>query len=184
MADVDALNTTLRAFIRELMGMPVNSVRPANQVAPTGLQSEQFATVLIASLVPIAQSQGAMATLANEALPSTNVRETVRVQFEALVSVQFFKGDAFTKAQRLAVRLFSSWATDTMQTLGLGLVDVSSPRNLTGQVDTFWEARGQLDLRIIVLAEEVMSLATYQTFTVAVSHMQPLSTTTSEVIAP
>ena len=44
---VDDINKLIRKFIRETLAMPENSVRKANQTAPTGKQSEPFATVLI-----------------------------------------------------------------------------------------------------------------------------------------
>ena len=71
---VDDINKLIRQFVRENLGMPENSVRPANQTAPTGKQSEQFATVLITMIASAGEDDR---QLANEVAPSKNVSETV-----------------------------------------------------------------------------------------------------------
>lgn len=184
MANEEAVGIIIRSLIRTALGMPINSVLPANQGAPTGLSSAQFATVFISSLVPLVDSTiGAVKRLKNELTPSTNVQETVVVQYKAMASVQFFKGDALTKARRLAVLLASTSMTEAMQKLGCGLVSVSAVRDLTGLVDTFWEARGQLDIVFILLAQEVLSVPSYNRFNFQMSS-DKTSTTISEVLVP
>jgi hypothetical protein len=184
MANEDAVNIMIRSLIRTALAMPADSVRPANQEAPTGLNSQQFATVLISSLVPLVDSaMGAVKRVINEVLPSTNISETVIVQYKAMVSVQFFKGDALDKARRLAVLLASSSMAESMQKLGIGLVSVSAVRDLTGLVDTLWELRGQLDIVFIILAKEILSVPTYNRFGLQISS-DKTSTTISEVIVP
>lgn len=179
MADVNAINKVLRQLVRETLSMPENSVRPANQNAPAGAKNEQFATVLITSIIGALWGEY---KLKDEAAPSLNVQESVTVQYTISVSVQFFRGDAYTKAQRLGVLLQTSSAIARMQALGLGLVGVSTARNLTAAVDTFWEERGQIDLEFHLIAQEIMSVPTYGTFRIDVSDNS--STTSSEVIAP
>ncbi len=179
MADVNAINKVFRQLVRETLSMPENSVRPANQNAPAGAKNEQFATVLITAL------SGAVwghPKLKDEVAPSLNVEETVTVQYTVSVSVQFFRGDAYTKAQRLGVLLQTSSAIARMQSLGIGLVGMSTARNLTATVDTFWEERGQIDLEFHLMATEKMSIPTYGTFYIDVKTES--STTSSEVIAP
>lgn len=179
MADVDAINKLFRGFFRELLGMPENSVRPANQNAPAGGKSEQFATVLVTGLEG---SVWGSVKLKDEPAPSLNVEESVTVQYLVSLSVQFFRGDAYTKAQRLGVLLQLSTAIARMQALGIGLVSVGTARNLTAVVDTYWEARGQIDLVFHLIARETLSLPTFGTFKIDVSDGS--STTSSEVIAP
>lgn len=179
MADVKAINKVFRQFFRELLGMPEDSIRPANQNAPAGSRTDQFATVLITNI------DGALwgtYRLKDEDAPSLNVQESVIVQYTISLSVQFFKGDAYTKAQRLGVLLQTSSAIAKMQALGVGLVGASAARNLTAVVDTYWEERGQIDLEFHLVAQEVMSVPTYGTFKIDVSTES--STTSSEVTAP
>ena len=50
MPDIKATNKKVREIVRTLLNMPENSVRPANQNAPTGTLDTQFATVLISAV--------------------------------------------------------------------------------------------------------------------------------------
>lgn len=176
---VDDINKLIRRFVRETLGMPENSVRPANQVAPTGKQSEQFATVLITLIDATGEDDR---RLANEAAPSLNVAETIIGQRRLVASVQFFRGDAYTKACRLNTLLSMSSAVDRLQAIGLGFVRASPVRNLTAVIDGAWEERAQIDLEFHLVAKEVQSLPTYGTFPISVTTES--STTSSEVAAP
>ncbi|MHB0973955.1 MAG: phage neck terminator protein [Thiobacillus sp.] len=176
---VDDINKLIRQFVRETLGMPANSVRKANQAAPTGAQNEQFATVLVTMLEPTGEDER---KLANEAAPSTNVAETVTGQRRLVASVQFFRGDAYTKACRLKTLMSSSGSIDKLQAVGLGFVRASPARNLTGVIDAGWEERGQIDLEFYLVAKEVQSIPTYGRFPIDV--ITESSTTSSEVIAP
>lgn len=160
----DSLNKRVRTLIRTLLGMPANSIRPANQNAPAGAIDEQFATVLIMTIGATGQDER---FLANEAAPSKNVVELIGGQRKFVASVQFFRGDAYTKAMRLEALLSTSKAVDLMQQLGIGFVDSSPPRNLTGVVNTLWEERGQIDLTFYVIAAEATSIPTYGTFPIS-----------------
>ena len=102
---VDDINKLIRKFVRETLGMPDNSVRKANQTAPTGPQDEQFATVLITVIDSTGEDDR---HLANEATPSLNVSETLIGQRRLVASIQFFRGDAYTKACRLNTLLSMS----------------------------------------------------------------------------
>lgn len=177
--DVNGVNKVFRKLFRELLAMPENSVRPANQNAPAGAKDEQFATVLVTMLPSPLFADRKFRDLPT---PSTEVEETLQGQRGVTVSVQFFRGDAYTKAERLGMLLQTSAAIDKMQALGIGLVRVGTARNLTAAVDTFWEERGQIDLEFYLVAKVVSNLPTYGRFPIAVSTES--STTSSEVIAP
>lgn len=165
MIDLAAVNTAIRAIIRDMLDMPAGSVRPANQDAPVG--DSQFATVLLMS----ARSLGwAQPKNTNEAAPSTNVNELIESQVEVLASVQFFKGDAFTKAKRLELVLQSSPAREQILNAGLGLVRFSQARDLSAIDATVFEPRGQIDITFSVIASEQFSIPTYTTFPIAVSN--------------
>lgn len=184
MADEDSVNKLIRTLIRTTLGMSADSVRPANQQAPTGILSQQFATVLILSVDPVTNSaMGAVSSMEDEALPSTNVEESIELQYIVRTSIQFFKGNALAQARRLSVLFASSAALEAMQKIGLGLLSVSAIRDLTGLVDTQWEERGQLDVSFTLLAREILSVATYNRFRFEISS-DKTSTTISEVITP
>lgn len=176
---VDDINKLIRKFIRETLALPENSVRKANQTAPTGKQSEPFATVLITMIDATGEDDR---RLDNEAAPSMNVAETIIGQRRLVASIQFFREDAYTKACRLNALLSMSSSVDKLQAIGLGLVRASPARNLTAVIDSAWEERAQIDLEFHLVAKEVQSIPTYGTFPVSVTTGS--STTSSEVTAP
>lgn len=156
---VTDISRILRGIVRELLGMPANSVRPANQsYATTGGQSEQFATVLITS---ISDEGWDDRVLINEPSPSLDVTEKMEGMRRMSVSVQFFRGDAYTKACRLRTLLGTANATEKLKKVGLGFIQASPAKNLTDVVDTFFEERGQVDLEFYLIAAEASVLRTY-----------------------
>lgn len=179
MLDVNLVGQKLRELIRVALDMPADSVRPANQNAPTGTMDQQFATVLITYIEPTGWDD---MRLVNEAGPSTNVTESAVGQRHIVASVQFFRGDALTKATRLKSLLAMSAQIDKMQSMGIGFVKAGQVKNLTAVIDTYWESRAQIDLEFYLIMKEDDSLASYGKFPVSVT--TPSSTTTSEVIAP
>ena len=176
---VDDINKLIRKFIRETLALPENSVRKANQTAPTGKQSEPFATVLITLIDATGEDDR---RLDNEAAPSLNIAETIIGQRRLVASIQFFREDAYTKACRLNALLSMSSSVDKLQAMGLGLVRASPARNLTAVIDSAWEERAHIDLEFHLVAKEVQSVPTYGTFPISVSTGS--STTSSEVTAP
>ena len=179
MADLTGINKTVRELVRTLLNMPANSVRPANQNAPAGAKTEQFATVLITIIDRTGWDES---NLKNEISPSTNVAETIIGQRKFTASVQFFRGDAYTKAARLGILLQTSSAIGKMQAVGLGLVKVGAATNLTAVVDTFWEERGQIIIEFHLVQVETVSTPTFGRFPI-ITHTET-STITSEVFEP
>ncbi len=176
---IDDINKLIRQFVRETLGMPANSVRPANKTAPTGKQTTQFATVLITVISPTGEDDRSMA---NEATPSLNVAETLTGTRRLIASVQFFRGDAYTKACRLHTLMSMSSTVDRLQGIGLGFIRASPAKNLTAVVDAAFEERGQIDLEFYLVAKEVQSLPTFGRFPITVS--TETTSTFSEVFEP
>lgn len=179
MSTVADINRLIRHFVRETLGMALDSVRPANQLAPTGKSTEQFATVLVTLIEPTGEDD---AIMANEAAPSLNVSEIIKGMRRLVASIQFFRGDAYTKAARLHTLMSMSSSVDKLKALGLGFVRASPARDLTAIVDADWEPRAQIDLEFYLVAKEIQSVPTYGTFPITVS--TELSTTSNEVTAP
>lgn len=178
MPDLKAVNTKVRELVRTVLAMPANSVRPANQNAPTGTMDQQFATVLITVINPTGWDES---RAVNEAGPSTNITESVVGQRHFVASVQFFRSDAYSQACKLRTLMTLSSSVEKMQALGLAFVRASAAKNLTTVVDTYWEERGQVDLEFHCVGLEAVSAPTYGDF--------PIDFTTSstihiEVIAP
>lgn len=177
---MDDLNKMVRKLVREVLGLPENYVQKANQMAPTGKKSEPFATVLITMISATGEDDR---KLRPEAAPSTNVQEIVAGQRRFKASVQFFRADAFTLAQRLPGRMNLSSASAKMQALGLGYVGASDAKDLSAVIEADWEGRAQIDLEFHVMAVEVDSVPTYDTFPIATTLDSSLSSS-SEVTAP
>ncbi len=171
-AATDRMNRALRVLIQSAMGMPPGSVRPANQIAPRGNQTAEFATVLIADAINEGWAETTYAVQ-----PDTSVVESVEIQQRLYVSVQFFKAPnkdragivkyskaAFDRASRLPNRLQLSQFSAMMQQMGFGYVSHGRPRDLTDISDATWESRGQVDLEFYVIAREAGPMDVFTSF--------------------
>ncbi|MCL2829842.1 MAG: hypothetical protein FWD77_03770 [Betaproteobacteria bacterium] len=172
---MNEINRHVRELVRVLLSMPKNSVRPANQNAPTG-GTTPFATVLI----PTLQATGVDdVRLKDEAAPSLNVEESAVGQRAFMASVNFYGKDAFTRACRLHALLRMPHATERVQSMGLGLVRMSVARDLSAVVNSLWEERGQIDIDFHLIAKETLSVPTFGTFPMAIHTEPPPPTTRS-----
>lgn len=179
MIDTNIINDRVRVLVREILGLPNNSVRPANQNATVPNIPDEFATVFI---TPTGSEGWDIQKFEDLPAPSLEVKETITGIRRINASVQFFRGGAYTKAVRLGMLLQSSGAVSKMQAVGLGLVKVSPARDLTATVDTIYESRGQIDIEFYLVADEEIITPTYGQFTVSVT--TPISTTSTEVFEP
>lgn len=142
MATKIEVNRAFRIMLRDLLRLPENALRPAYQNAPTGDSTELFGTLTIISATPEGHSQ---IYLENE--PDTvDLIETVVGHVRLTLSVQFYRAGAYDMITRLAQALQSNSAMIKMQEMGVGLVSVGVPRDLTSLIDTYYEDRGQVDL--------------------------------------
>jgi hypothetical protein len=173
----DALNRALRELVRLIMGMPAGSVRPAHQNSPRGLAGENYATVLVADVVPSAQPESLIVQV--DGVDT----EAVVIPQEAMVSVQFYKVKAdataagqraldgagipqwstfaFDQAMRLGARLGLTSSWEMRRGMTLGLSRVGTARNLATVNDAVWESRGQIDLWFNVMALETETTTTF-----------------------
>lgn len=142
MATKADVNKAFRVMFRDLLGLDANAIRPAYQNAPTGDSKTLFGTVTIISATPEGHSQR---YLEND--PDTvDLIETVIGHVRLTMSVQFYRAGAYDMIMRLSQALQSSMALNKMQAIGVGLVSVGTPRDLTALIDTYYEDRGQVDL--------------------------------------
>lgn len=178
---LEEIERSVRRIVRTLMAWPEDSVRKANQNAPTGGKSEPFATVLV-TLLPA--TQWGVNQLKNDG--EVNVKETVAGTYRLSCSVQFFRENAYRNAVRLRTLLQTSPAQALFKEARLGLVSYSAARNLSETVNTLWEERGQIDVDFYAILGEVAVLPTYNRFVIGVTTEKDgqTVTTTGEVIAP
>lgn len=169
MSDAKEINRNVRRLLRAVCGQSApefeNFWRPANQQALTGDITVKFGTVLITGMP--AEGIDAQTLVDDEDVP-LNVLEQVRGVRHITASVQAFRDGAFTLIARLPALLRTSFAMDKSRELGLGLIRCGVPRDLTAQVDTNWEERGQIDIEFYLIAAESVSMPTYGTFPMSV----------------
>lgn len=163
---MDELSRAVRFLVRTVMDMPADSVRPAEQVAPVGGQTIEFATVKIFSLTDVGTPATSEENIGGDPdNVTTHVDQTKR--FKA--SVQFFKSPpttkdpvgkakkslaAFDRAQSLRQRLWLPSSIAAMNEMRIGLLDVGDARDLTALADTVYESRGSVDLTFNVIARQ------------------------------
>jgi len=199
---IDDLNRLVRQLVRTVMGMPANSVRPSDQLAPAGGQVDEIASVKIIDCqdsgwsVPAYEADEDDSDVVNEILDTPKVF-TASVQFfrrpatnadassgKTAVGAAKYSNAAFDRAARLGVLLQRSASTVVMQSIGLCLLTVGQARNLTAIADATWESRGQIDLTFNVVDRISAPVDTVATIPIGVTIQTPddvLHTITEEV---
>lgn len=179
----DEIARNVRTLVRTVMGMPDNSVRPANQAAPVGGQVAQFATVQLVSSSEVGWANaGQVDNNDGTSVASVDQLESV------VASVNFFRGadvaadpaglakagsSAVTMARRLGQRLQLPSSAALMNDLGLGLLSVGEVRDLSSLVDANWESRGQVDLTFDISNQETEAVTTITSADVGLSFQPP-----------
>lgn len=172
---VDMLGDTVRLIVRTAMGMPANSVRPANQQAPTGAAAGEFATVL---LTEGQTTRRGTPTIQKTDIQSTDLQWNIDVLREFTASVQFFRAGAasgatvdslglpvqsdgaFDKACRLPDRMWLPPVRDLLNYYGLAYEgEVGSAKNIPAELGGHWESRGQVMLAFAVVSRESLRIA-------------------------
>jgi hypothetical protein len=187
--DIDVVANVIRYAVRTVLQMPQNSVRPANQNVPAGPQGQQFATVLVTDVSQVGYDQEKIVNMPDVGDPPVDpetVKWTLTGPRIVEASLQFFRGDAYSKACRAVSLLQSSFMTETLQALGLGFKSAGKVLNLTALVDDTWESRAQVNIQFCVIAQEQTILNTFGTFPIALESddSSPANTTDFEVTGP
>lgn len=173
------IEQNFRANVQELLGMPANSVRRANQQnpPPSGGQEDQYATVLIQDISTygwdevtyVDPSQAGLGQQGSGDGPlggqeTTDLTENITGQRHFTASVQFFRGDAMVKANTLTALLQSGGSIAAMVADGICIAKIGPIRNLPALVDTFFENRAQLDIEFNFINQEQVDMPTFATF--------------------
>lgn len=162
--DTKQLNKSIRQIVRLLLGEPEGFVRPANQPAAAEKADESFATVQVLAITTDGIDR---VKQANELAPSNNIAETIEGMRRVTVSVQFFRGDAYSQAARLQSLMRSSYAGDLLQSAGLGLIRANDAKDMTAVSSTSYESRAAIQIEFYLAVDEVLSVPTYGRFPVA-----------------
>lgn len=166
----DELGDGIRGLVARVMGMQSQDVRPADQRAPAGGQTKDFATVKIITMDSVGTPGISEENIdGDDDNLTTNVDQTL--QFVA--SVQFFRGRtsagagnkdaaglatfttaAVDRARRLGQRLWLPSSVALMQQMRVGLISVGDARNLAAVSDANYESRGGVDITFNVISRE------------------------------
>lgn len=192
---IDLLAKNVRFLVRATMGMPANSVQPANQKHPTGGETREWATVQIMDVVDAGRPIQRYEVVPNV---TTDVAEAVQSVKQFTASVHFYgqpdadgagqakySNAAFDRAAAISQRLSLSDSILRMETLGLGFLSASPARDLTSQVDQNWRSHGQVDLTFNVVDEQRAIVAAIAVADVEIDYQRSdgsIATRTIEVI--
>lgn len=144
------LNAAWRGLITELLQLPENYVRPANQNAPAGGLESQFMTVLIGSVIGHGGSE-----TRTDIPDSPDLLFTMQAQRQATATVQAYGPDSFDLLLKLNALLEGEWGTWQFQQSNLGLVQRRGPADLTAIVPALqWQRRAALsvDFNFVITA--------------------------------
>jgi hypothetical protein len=169
------VNDVLREVIREQLNLPANSVRPANQNAPTN--DSPYITVLVTALNSTGWDD-------NKLKPGSvnQVIETVQGTSLCRVSIQAFKSNAVFLLSLLKAKLQHSSAVEKLRLHNITVSRFLAVTDLSAINGTFWEERSRLEIEVYVVVKSEAVLDTFGTFPITVSTEN--LTSTSEVIEP
>jgi hypothetical protein len=180
--NLEAIETVFRKNIRMLLALPENSVWRANQQNPPQVedQSFQFCTVLVQQIGPVGWDEVGYQDVPAPGNPGfgqggmggggygngevEDVNEFITGTRRFMASVQFFRGNALTRANSLTQLLQSTSSLQALQAAGIGLVKIGAVRNLSQVVDTYFENRAQIDIEFNVVSQEQTDMPTYGEF--------------------
>jgi hypothetical protein len=162
--DMDAVNKSLRTVIRTLLQMPEGSVRKANKDAPTGDLSLAFATVLTNEL----HSEGVDGNSYEDNNVEGQLLENTFGTRRIVASVQFFRGAAYSSASRLEALFRTSNGNSLLRQNGLSFIRAGSVLDLSQVVDTYWEARAQVELQFYIPSVEQATVGTFSSIPITI----------------
>lgn len=157
--DPDTANNAIRSVVQHLMGLPLGSVRPANQSAPTGHVDQPFATVLITDFTPVGQDSR---TIRDDGV-ADQLTEVIQGTRQVICDLQMFRAGAYAKLSRLDALLRTDVANMMLQEKGLSFIKCSSARNLSEVVDTYYEERAQVIVEFYIASSETLTIPTFST---------------------
>jgi hypothetical protein len=176
--DAQTVGDSLRAIVRQLLAMPANSVRPADQVAPVGGTAEPFASVRYVSEDYTGDDVESWADVAPDtATPPNDLSNSMIGPREALFSINFYRSGSLKRARRLQALLASPAGLELLDAADLGVSNVSSVRNLSAIESAEFEERAQVDLTVRFTAIEAAVGPSFNRFPVSIDNGATVSST-------
>lgn len=183
MTDIDIASDKIRLLIRTALDWPANSVRPAHQNAPTGKNSDKYATVLLTNYIGSGWDAN---RLKNDTATDGIVSDTVG-QRQVTAQVQFYRTDAYKTAAALQALLQRQSAIQLMADMGVGLVRIGQVTNVSQVINTKWEEQASVNVDFNVISLETEVLTAYNKFPIQITPDTPAGiqpTITTEVYEP
>jgi hypothetical protein len=155
--DTNVINDNLRLIIVTLLQLDANYMRPANQNAPTGTIDKPFGTLLVGEVDNVGVDY---AQLRNDSQVHelTEITEGLR---SLIVNIQFFRGNALSLASRIGALLRSAAGVRSLNEAGLALVRVGKASDISQAVDSYFEARAQIELEFTAAVTEQTTVGTF-----------------------
>lgn len=183
MTDIDIANDKIRWLIRTALDWPENTVRPAYQNAPTGKNSDFYATVLLTNLTGSGWDAN---RLANDSATAGLKSDTVG-QRQATAQIQFYRLGAYKTASALSAILQRQSTIQTMSDIGIGLVRVGQVTNVSKVINTTWEEQASVNADFNLISIETETLTGFIKFPIQITPDTPAgtqSTISTEVFEP
>lgn len=183
MTDIDIASDKIRLLIRTALGWPANSVRPAYQNAPTGKNSDKYATVLLTNFIGSGWDAN---RLTDDTATTVIVSDTVG-QRQVTAQVQFYRTDAYKTAAALSALLQKQSVIQSMADTGVGLVRVGQVTNVSKVINTKWEEQASVNVDFNVISLETETLTSFNKFPIQITPETPAgtqSTISTEVFEP
>jgi len=132
---IDELQTLMRDTVNSLITIPDVINHHPNAPRPSG----EFASIHVGPLIKIGTIDRKIATNGDDL-----DFKTVKL-YEAMISFNFFRGDAIGNAAIVAGSLYDQHVTDRFILSGVGLTRISDVRELSEVFDASHEERSQFD---------------------------------------
>lgn len=169
MTDIDIANDKIRWLIRTALDWPENTVRPAYQNAPTGKNSDFYATVLLTNLTGSGWDAN---RLANDSATAGLKSDTVG-QRQATAQIQFYRSGAYKTASALSAILQRQSTIQAMADIGIGLVRVGQVTNVSNVINTTWEEQASVNVDFNVISLETETLDAFTKFPIQIKPESP-----------
>lgn len=185
MTSYELIGRSIRGLVRSVMGMPADSVRPANSNAPVGAKDTPMATVLVSTVRSIGADTNRLSNVIPNVKGDTVKSEMIGNRL-ASASIQFFGASAFDNATALVARLQRQSAVETMRNVGLGFVRASPVTNVSAVINTYWEERSQVQIDFTVVSLDSETLDTFGIIPIQITQEinEIESSTSTEVYEP
>ena len=158
MIDFAQLQADLTTWVRDVSGLDVNHVIPANDNGARPL--DQYATIRV--LDPDTIGHDAY-TYKTNAIDPTSVDINYNGLRQIMVSINVYRGDALGIMNKLKSSFDRVLTQDYFESKDIGIINTSATRDLSADVNGAWEERRQTDFFFFLIDEETETVEAIET---------------------